>query len=87
MADRYYLKESSGYLIFGGARGGSSTRVTEFMVLDRAYCHRVVYSSLPAVKADKRRYIKGARPKRRATVAEQAALVCAELNAADRADG
>jgi len=44
---RYVIAESSGYPINpAGQQAGNSRIVTEVMVLDRAYCHRVVWSSL-----------------------------------------
>ena len=44
---RYVVAESSGYPINPESKqGGSSRIVTEVMVLDRAYCYRVVWSSL-----------------------------------------
>lgn len=46
---RFYVRESTGYLTARG--GGSGSRAfTEVMVLDRAYCHRVVWTSAHAVE-------------------------------------
>lgn len=44
---RFIVSESSGYPPIHAAKGGGSARFqTEVMVLDRAYCHKVVWSSL-----------------------------------------
>ncbi len=40
--ERFYVHESVGYMQTGDRAGRP---VTEVMVLDRAYCHRVVWSS------------------------------------------
>jgi hypothetical protein len=49
MSDRFIVAESSGYTISANAnasRTPNSRLITEVMVLDRGYCHRVVWSSL-----------------------------------------
>lgn len=49
MSDRFIVAESSGYTISDNAnasRTPNSRLITEVMVLDRGYCHRVVWSSL-----------------------------------------
>jgi hypothetical protein len=49
---RFVVTESSGYPIHAtaGDGGGGSPPVTEVMVLDRGYCHRVVWSSLTSIE-------------------------------------
>lgn len=42
---RYYVRKHTGYLA-PNVGGTTTPPCTEVMVLDRAYCHRVVWSSL-----------------------------------------
>jgi hypothetical protein len=49
--ERYIVAESSGYLT-----ASSRAWVTEVMVQDRAYCHRVVWSSLSSPTKQEHRY-------------------------------
>ena len=43
---RFIVRENSGYAIHPGAtQAGNAKLRTEVMVLDRAYCHRVIWSS------------------------------------------
>ena len=53
---RYIVAESSGYPIAQGQTAGNQALVTEVMVLDRAYCHKVVWSSLTTVMRVERSY-------------------------------
>jgi hypothetical protein len=41
---RFIVRESSGYPIYDEGRQGAVER-TEIMVMDRAYCHKVVWTS------------------------------------------
>jgi hypothetical protein len=45
VSDRFYVLHSTGGFIPADGRRKGGGRVSEWMVLDRAYCHRVVYSS------------------------------------------
>lgn len=47
--ERYYVREHSGYAITGGQTAGNAKPATEYMVIDRDYCHRVVRSFPPRV--------------------------------------
>ncbi|MGH8299715.1 MAG: hypothetical protein ACRES6_10585 [Steroidobacteraceae bacterium] len=44
-AERFYVRESVGGHIAVGYGAKSGSRIHEYMVLDRAYCHRVVWTS------------------------------------------
>lgn len=56
---RYIVSECSGYPISGsGQTAGDAKLCTEVLVLDRCYCHRVVWSSLTAWYEHVYRYTK-----------------------------
>lgn len=92
MSERFYILEHEGYPIDDASgkitssrdRSGSQGALTEVMVLDRAYCHRVVWScwsSLP-IRADKNTRRKRSRKTSviyRKQLAE-AQAICARLN-------
>lgn len=45
MSARFYIVESTGYRKIGV--GSDAQQITEVLVLDRDYCHEVVWSSWP----------------------------------------
>lgn len=88
-ADRYYVKESAGLLISSDARSShsraSARMPVEVLVFDRAYCHRVVWSSWDGLpKAAK---TASARPAVLARARARADELARTWNAEDRADG
>lgn len=87
MGERFYTLEHKGFPIdptregrSGGQTGDGSTEV---MVLDRAYCHRVVWSSWTGRNM---RQIGSCNTERRLADSRRFAdSLCAKLNAEDRA--
>src|SRR5262249_18441006 len=53
---RFIVRESSGYSMNGTTNARQARLVTEVLVLDRAYCHKVVWSSLTTVMSERRYY-------------------------------
>lgn len=51
---RFIVRESQGYAMNAGRKG---VLTTEELVLDRGYCHRVVWSSLTSVHESQNRYL------------------------------
>lgn len=56
MRDRFYVVESRGYQIDLSGKPGKWFRGAEVLVLDRGYCHEVVWSSWSSVMAREERY-------------------------------
>ena len=73
MEARFYVRTHSGYLtpLPRPGIGGPGNVTTEVMILDRAYCHRVVHSALSGTGKQKQRLIR------------QAERLAAEWNQAD----
>ena len=56
--ERFYVVASSGYLTPDSRPGaGPGNMPTEVLILDRAYCHRVVRSEMSGTGREKRRLI------------------------------